>query len=325
MEVLSNAVQGVLSIIFMIGIGYILSHKGWFDKKSAKLLSKLVVSLALPCYMIYNLVSNYDRQKLSELKNGLPVPFITMIFCYLIAMATAKIIKVPKNRNGTFCSMMSLSNTIFIGLPVNRALFGEDSVQYVLVYYIANTTLFWTLGVYGISSDGDAADSKLFSAKNIRRIFSPPLIAFIIGIFLILLKIPVPKVILSTCGYMGNLTTPLSMLFIGTVMYSVDLRKIKFDKDMALLLAGRFIIAPAVVTGIVHLALPISVVNFTALPKLMKQVFIIQSAMPAMTQTPIIAETYNADYKYAAIMTTITTIASLISIPFYMLMLEFII
>jgi malate permease and related proteins len=60
---------------------------------------------------------------------------------------------------------------------------------------------------------------------------------------------------------------------------------------------------------------------FLPIPLLMKKVFVIQAAMPAMTQTAIIAEAYGADYKYAAIMTTVTTVVSLVFIPVYMLLL----
>ena len=53
----------------------------------------------------------------------------------------------------------------------------------------------------------------------------------------------------------------------------------------------------------------------------MKKCFIIQSAMPVMTNTAIISRAYDADYKYAAIMVTITTILSLFIIPIYKIIL----
>jgi hypothetical protein len=58
-----------------------------------------------------------------------------------------------------------------------------------------------------------------------------------------------------------------------------------------------------------------------AVPDLMKNVFVIQAAMPAMTTTSILAEAFGADAQYAATVTTLTTVVSLLSIPFYMLLL----
>ena len=57
-------------------------------------------------------------------------------------------------------------------------------------------------------------------------------------------------------------------------------------------------------------------------PVLMKQVFILQSAMPVMTNAPVVAKLYHADEKYAAIMVTETTLLSLIVIPLLMMFVK---
>ena len=54
----------------------------------------------------------------------------------------------------------------------------------------------------------------------------------------------------------------------------------------------------------------------------MKNVFVIQAAMPVMTNTAIVSRGYNADYKYATVNTVMTTIASLLVIPIYMFILN---
>jgi predicted permease len=121
-----------------------------------------------------------------------------------------------------------------------------------------------------------------------------------------------PKFVLDTCKYLGNLTTPLSMLFIGIIIYSVDLRRIKIDMQMAAIFVGRFLISPIIIyfCG-----------KYFGLPVLMEKVFVIQAAMPVMTNTSIVAKQYNADYEYAAVMTVVTTISSLVFIPIYMYLL----
>ena len=213
---------------------------------------------------------------------------------------------------GTFCSMFAFSNTIFVGLPVNIALFGDDSVPFVLLYYIACTTLFWTVGCYGIRRDGGSVSGKILSWDNLRKIFSPPFTAFLFAIVLVLLNIKLPKTILDTCKYLGNITTPLSLLFIGIAIQAVKLRDIKFSKDMGVLIAGRLVFAPLLVFGLWH---------FFAIPVLMKKVFFIQASMPIMTNTSIIADAYDADQSYAAVMITVTTVLSMVVVPFYMMFL----
>ncbi|WP_026886372.1 AEC family transporter [Clostridium beijerinckii] len=310
--VIFNALGSVFSIVLMISTGFFLSHKGWFDEKTSKLFSRLVCNLAIPCLMISQFAESFDKDKLLNLGGGLFAPFTSMAIGYIIAVIISKAIKVEKKRIGTFRSMFFVSNSIFIGLPVNMALFGEKSIPNVLLYYIANTTFFWTLGVYEISRDGDSTNANIISFDTIKRIMSPPLLSFTFAVLLILLDIHLPKFVLDTCKYFGNLTTPLAMLFIGITIHSVNFKEFKFSWDMLAIILGRFIISPILI---------LLLCNFANTPLLMKEVFVIQAAMPVMTNTAIVSKRYNADYEYATINTIITTIFSLIVIPIYMLLL----
>jgi len=309
-----SALGSVFSVILMIGLGFALAKRGWFEGKSSALLSRLVVSVALPAYMISNLMSGYDKDELLSMLPGLPVPFAVMLASFAIAAGLAALFRIAPGRRGTFASMFALSNTIFIGLPVNLLLFGDASLSYVLLYYIANTTLFWTLGSYGIGRDGAIRSGKpkpaLFSTEGLKRIFSPPLVAFLAAVAMILIGTQLPKSIMDFCKTIGAMTTPLSMLFIGIVIARVEWRKIKFEKDYLLILAGRFIIAPCIL---------ILLVRFRDFPLLMKQVFLVQATMPVMTQTPILAEAYGADAEYAGIGTSLTTVLSMVTIPVCMM------
>ena len=308
-----SALQSVFSVILMIALGFALAKRKWFEGNSASLLSRLVVSVALPAYMISNLMGSYDRATLLSMLPGLPIPFAAMIGSYAVATVLAVVIRVPKGRRGTFASMFSLANAVFIGLPVNLLLFGEKSLPFALLYYIANTSCFWTFGTYGIANDGCIRSGRpkpsFVSATNLKRILSPPLLGFFAAVFMIMVGITLPKSIMDLCKYLGNMTTPLSMLFIGIVISRVHWKKLKFEIDILFVLAGRFLVTPL----FIYLLM-----KGRDFPLLMKQVFLITSAMPAMTQTPILAEAYGADAEYAGIGTSLTTVLSLVTIPLYM-------
>jgi hypothetical protein len=117
---------------------------------------------------------------------------------------------------------------------------------------------------------------------------------------------------METCKYFGGMTTPLSMLFIGIALHDVKFHEIRLSKDMLAIVIGRFIVSPLTIWLIATL-IPI--------PLLMKKVFIIQAAMPVMTQTSIVAKYYETDYRYAAVMTATTTVLVMLVIPVYMLFL----
>ena len=135
-----NSISGVLVILVMVMVGYVLAKKGWFDDQTPSLIAKLVTKVALPCYMIYTIVGRFTADELLKMLPQLRFPTLSMIILLAIAMAVAQLFAVDKKHQGLFVSMFFNSNTIFVGLPINQALFGDKSIPYVLVYYMCNTT-----------------------------------------------------------------------------------------------------------------------------------------------------------------------------------------
>ena len=311
MDIFLRSISGILVILGMILVGFVIGEKGWFDDKSRGLLAKLVTQVALPCYMLYTITQRFTAAALLKMLPELRFPALSMVILLGIATAVARIFSVRQDRRGLFISMFFNSNTIFVGLPINQALFGDDSIPYVLIYYMCNTTFFWTLGTYLIQRDGEG-EARFDLKTSLKKVFSPPLMGFLLGLVLVMLQIKLPAFLASDLQYLGNLTTPLSMIFIGLSVSHVGVKQLVLGKDQLLILLGRFLVAPLLMATIVY---------WVPLPSLMKQVFIIQSAMPVMTNAPVVASLYGADSDYAAVMVTETTLATMVVIPILMLLM----
>ena len=311
MDIFLRSISGILVILGMILVGFVIGERGWFDDKSRGLIAKLVTQVALPCYMLYTITQRFTAADLLKMLPALRFPALSMVVLLGIATAVARIFAVRQDRRGLFISMFFNSNTIFVGLPINQALFGDASIPYVLIYYMCNTTFFWTLGTYLIQRDGEG-EARFDLKTSLKKVFSPPLMGFLLGLVLVMLQIKLPAFLASDLQYLGNLTTPLSMIFIGLSVSHVGVKQLVLGKDQLLILLGRFLVAPLLMATIVY---------WVPLPSLMKQVFIIQSAMPVMTNAPVVASLYGADSDYAAVMVTETTLATMVVIPFLMLLM----
>lgn len=311
MDIFLRSISGILVILGMILVGFIIGEKGWFDDKSRGLLAKLVTQVALPCYMLYTITQRFTAADLLKMLPALRFPALSMVILLGIATGVARIFAVRQDRRGLFISMFFNSNTIFVGLPINQALFGDASIPYVLIYYMCNTTFFWTLGTYLIQRDGEG-EAQFDLKTSLKKVFSPPLMGFLLGLVLVMLQIKLPAFLASDLQYLGNLTTPLSMIFIGLSVSHVGVKQLVLGKEQLLILLGRFLVAPLLMASIVY---------WVPLPSLMKQVFIIQSAMPVMTNAPVVARLYGADSDYAAVMVTESTLATMVVIPILMVLM----
>ena len=310
-----HGLQGIFEILFIIGIGFILAKKGWFIADTSALLTKPVMKIALPLYMLCQLEKDFTHDSLLQIAPDLLLPFSSILLAYVVGRIAVKLLHIRQDRQGVFITCFFIANTIFIGLPVNLALFGTQSVPSVMLYYMANTTMFWTLGVYHIVNDSTGGEKAmpLFSLQTLKKVFSPPLLGFLIGLAFILANIQLPEFLLVSFQYVGNLATPLSLMVIGIEMSSISLASVHWDRDLVGALCGRFIICPLCVLAL----LPVIVVT-----PMSGQVFTMQASMPAMTQMTVVAKAVGADVKYATQVSFLSVVLGLIVIPLYMFILE---
>lgn len=314
LAVMQQSVESVLSL-FLIGlVGYILDKKGWFGEESKTMFPRLLTFITLPPYMIHNVMKTFSRDELIHLIYGSAVPAASITITFLIGHLLSKFMKKPEGRRGIFTVGIFTSNTIYIGLPLNIALFGEEAIPYVLLYFFANTTFFWTLGNYLLSLDGDRPrQEKIFSSATLKRIFSPPFLAFALGVVMVMLNFRLPVFLMDAAGYVGGLTSPLAIFFIGIVLAGVKISQIKLDRDVLMLLFGRFVVSPASI---------ILLTRLVDLPPLMTKVFIIQAALPVVTSAVILSAYYRSDSQYASVVVSLSTLLTMIVIPLIMVIIS---
>ena len=298
-----TSLESILSIILIILLGYILKEKKWFDDGFSSNVSRLIMNVALPASIFVSVLKYLTIEKLISLSGGLIYTFLSVIMGYIIAWIMIKILKVKSGRRGTFINTVVNANTIFIGLPLNIALFGNESLPYFLVYYITNTVSTWAFGVILIEND-NPEKTKTKKGFNWKKLLPPPLLGFLVALIFLVFKIPVPDFIHSALTYTGNIVTPLSFIYIGIVLSDAGLKSIHFDKDTIFALLGRFIMSPCIMVILIILGTKIS----GTMPALESKTYIIQASAPALAVLPILANESNGDVKYATNVVTTSTV-----------------
>ena len=336
-----SAVEVVLSIFLMIAVGMLLTQIGWIKETEGKFISRFVIRVALPATIVSNIFQKFTRESLISIPMGLIIPVLSLALSMCAAIACAKAMKIPGNRKGAFIVMFTFSNSVFIGLPVCRALFGEDAVAPTLTYYIANTTLFWTIGYSMMRMDGGKEKEKrsfkgifpyLFSkdkqnpvydeAKNalgfLGKVIPLPLLFLLASVILVLLDVKLPEFVMSSVNYLGGTVTPVSLVYTGYVLMNmIKKRNFSWKKGYGAICVGKLIFVPAVVIAlsVIAKAVPNAKDVYT---DIMLKTFLIEAAMPIMTQTTIVEAGCGGDAEYVAGATALTTALSLVFIPLYM-------
>lgn len=311
-----TSLGSIFPIIVMIAIGYILRKRHWFHHTFSENVSKLITNVALPCSIFYSVLKYLDMNVLKELSNRLIFTFASVIIGYITAYIVIKIFKIRRGRRGVFYNAIVNANTIFIGLPLNMALFGEEASKYYLMYYITNTISIWTLGYILLENDS-TEEKEGKGGFNPKKLLSPPLIAFVAAFIVLVLGISIPKPLVETTKYLGNIVTPLALLYIGIVLADAGLHSINFDLDTILALLGRFVFSSIVMVALLKVT-----GQFMQLDSLEIKTFVIQSAAPVFAALPILTNQTEGDIEYATNVVTTSTILFVVVIPVLMMFLK---
>lgn len=303
-----DALASMTSIALLTLVGFGIAHRGWVSLDTELFLPKLITRIVLPPYLMRTIVLNFDREHLIHMIASSLVPMMSMVVCILLFWGLGILFAVNRSHRNLCAVGGTVSNTILIGIPVNIALFGEASLPYVLLYFFANTLFFWVFGAHCIAREG--TQTRLLTLKErIKQFLSPPLCGVLLGIAFVILGVRVPAVIMDTCRYLGQLATPLALIFVGITLNRVNIKKDHLGFDILLGLFQRLVLAPSVLLGILC---------FFPLPSTMAQVFIIQSALPCMAVTSVVAAYYGADKEYASTLVALSTVCGMLTVPLWM-------
>lgn len=322
MTIFWTSIQSVLAIMFMIAIGYFADQKNWFDQQFSKSLSKIIMQVALPASIFMSMMEHFKPNQLANLSIGLIYSILSISIGLLLASLIVSFFKVSKGQRGLMITAMNFANTVFIGMPLNEALFGTISIPYLLVYYIINTIMLWTVGVWIIAADDPTINSKGQKVKfDWHHLIPAPLWGFIVAlpfIFIPWLKTHLlVSFVTTTLSKIGGLVTPLSLIYIGIMLSNFGLKNMKFDRSVIITLFGRFVTAPIIMTILIFIG---AQAGLTITPVFYKTL-IIQAATPTFAVLPVLATTYHSDVQFATNIVVTSSVLFIIVVPIIMLIM----
>ena len=311
---LFNAFSGVFTVFLVASLGFILRRKGWISHETVTVLPRFITVVVIPPFLLRSITSGFDREQLLSLLSGAMVPMLALFACFGLAVIIARLLNVRKGRRGCFAMAFVAANSLNVGLPVNIALFGEGVIPYILVYFIAGDVFFWTVGNYCIARDVEHTRVKLFSLQTLKRVCSPPLVGFFLGMALVLLDIQLPAFVDKAFKYVGEMAVALLLIYIGIVIGEINVKDLMPDRDAIVALIGKLLLCPLVVLGLA---------TVFSLPEMMRNVFVIQAGMPVMLTAAILTGYYKGDSAFMTLTAAISTLAIIVTAPFWAFCLGF--
>lgn len=301
MEILILLINKLFIMFSFMIIGVILFHKKIITEAGSECLASLLIHLVLPCVIL----NGFWVEQSAERVYGLIISILFSVLGLGISLVVAKIF-FPKNPIDNFAA--SFSNPGFFGIPLIAAVLGENSIFYVAPFIACLNILQWTYGVSILKNEPIIVDLK-------KIIKSPFFISFMIGLLIFLVQPPIPSAIGTIINSSANLNTPLAMIVSGIYLAKANIREMFTKANFYIISFVRLIFTPAVCLLLLS-AIP---GNFFEI----KLSLFLAIACPVGSNVAVYAQLHGKNYIYAVQTVVLSTILSLVTIPMWVFIIQY--
>lgn len=325
MDTLLYSLNAVLPILLLIGFGYLLKRINFLNENFLQVGNKFVFRIALPTLLFYTI---YNIDDLSEINWPVVIySVIGVLILFVIGLIVALSSTDKANQKGVLWQVVFRSNYAIIGIPLARALGGEEAVEVVALVSAVIVPLINILAVIALTAfirDKDS-DEHPFKATLIKVTKNPLIISILLGLSALFIRswIPVDSItglpaftikenltfIYTTIKWLGQTASPLALIVLGGTFEFFAVREMK--KQVGIGTLARVFLSPL-------MTLPLAVIlsnstdffNFTALEY---PALIALFASPVAVSSAIMAREMHNDEKLAVQLVVWTTILSILS------------
>ncbi len=289
--------------------GWFLRKINFIDDKMNHSMNKLIVYFAYPCMIVYNIGSlDMDRETMI----GFLAAFILSLACMYIygfvCFLYAKARKFPAESSNVAEICMAASNDGFMGFPVALIFFGETGLLFMLAHNAALNFYMFTYGLRLLRRNDGARRHMTpvsFMKALMKLLMNPNILALIIGFTVSLLGVGLPDSVNEYLTYIGNVSTPMAMIFIGS-----SLVKYRFLD----ILRNRMVIESGLMKLIWLPALTVALVYFLPVSDLIKMIVVLGCCFPTGATATMLAEQEHQDAGTGCQILFFSTVLSLVTV-----------
>ena len=298
--------QKILTLFLIVFAGVYARKTNILDWTSTKKLSAFLLNVTQPLMIVTSFQIDFDAQKLKE---GVSIFALSAAIHVFLAFSAFWLYKPVKNieQRKIFEMATIFTNCGFLGYPVLKVVFGDDlGVFYGAFYTMFFNIFIWTYGIVLLSRNKTKDGEKV--KLPISKIFiNAGMISSVAGIIIFAFRIKLPAIIFDSARLVGDMTFPLSMIIIGSLISTVNLKSMFLSLKNYYYLIVKMLVLP------LFIGVMCRILN---LPPLLIYIGALMAAMPSGANVAIFAETYESDAPSAAIDVGLSTLVSIVSVPF---------
>jgi malate permease and related proteins len=294
-----------LPVYLTLVAGGVARRWGVLTAEAERSLMRMGIGLLFPCLIVSRSLGSEELMRPGPVLAAAGLGFGLVVLGVLVSLAVAPLfgLRVGEGRR-TFAVAAGLQNYGFVAIPVAAALFSEGTVAMLFVFAMGVEAAMWVVGV-GVMVGVRKTPWRL--------LLSPPLLA-ILGSVLVnwsglwgVVPDGAQEFVLGAGGFVGASAIPLMLLLVGAVIYELlgSVGRMGWRVPVA-----------GVLLRVVVLPVPFLLLAWCLpVPETLKQVLVVQAAMPSAVFTVMLARHYGGHPETAVQVIVATTVVSVVSLP----------
>ncbi len=296
----------VAPVFVVIGAGWIIRRIGVLTEEADASLLRLIVNLLYPCLILDTILGNPALEKPGNVLLAPVVGFATVVLGYAVCYVAAPLFgaREPRQRR-TFAFTTGLYNYGYLALPIAQSRFGKETSGVLFIHNLGVEIALWTCGIMLISGAKRGG--------GWRQVFNGPVVAILCAALLHFAgaRTWMPDVVLTAVHSLGATAIPIGLILTGATF-----------ADQMKELAIRSTVLPTIGACFLRLAilpvLMLAIARWLPCPVELRNVMIIQAAMPCAVIPVILAKHYGGDAGAALRIILFTSALGLLTIPFWL-------
>jgi len=275
---MSSVFFSILGIYLFIVVGYVakMSFKDSIDDKTITILNVYFLQVFLTFWGL--MIRPIDITLFYA-----PSIYFMVVFCIVIILGLlAKTIFKNKKDYSIATVASVIGNTGNLGIPINIAIFGEQSIPYTTLINLINVFIVYTIGVYYYSR---GSFDKKTSIKNILKL--PILYAAILAIVLSGLGYKPSKTSMNIQMMGAYASITMQLVLFGIYLYGVKINELN-KTLIKWVMSSKFIILP--LFGFI-------ILSFIQLDNMIKGIIFIELLTPLAVTNVNLASLYDCKPK----------------------------
>ena len=287
----------MVMIMVTVALGFLANKKGFFNEEINRKMTKVVLNITLPAMMLGSVLTGDALPPITTTLSVLKVAVVFYGMEGILTLILPRLLGGTPKQKGVWRHALMFPNLVFIGYPVIEALFGTNALFYGTILCLPYNILNYSLGPVMLGGD---------SRFNLKDMMTPTMIASIVSLIFALCGVRLPALVGETCSFVGSITSPFSLLILGSVLAGMKAGDVFGNKKLWAFSVLRLLVLPALLLLILQ--------RMTLDPVVMG-VAVIGMAMPVAVNGVMLCMEYDGDVDMMAQAIFLTTIVSMVTIP----------